>query len=42
MQAIDPKYIVKREPQYEYKELPKEGEETNETHIMHLMKAFPN
>ena len=34
--------IVRKEPSYEYKELPKEGETPNETHIMHLMKPFPN
>jgi hypothetical protein len=42
MKAIDPKFIIKKEPSYEYKELPKEGEEVIETHIMHLMAPFPN
>ena len=26
MKAIDPKYIMKKEPSYEYRDLPKEGE----------------
>lgn len=42
MKTIDPKYIVRKEPSYEYKDLPKEGEEPNETHIMQFMKPFPN
>lgn len=42
MKTIDPKAMVRKEPSHEYKEIPKEGEEVNETHIMHFMEAFPN
>ncbi len=34
--------MVRKEPHYEYKDLPKEGEEVNETHIMHFLAPFPN
>ena len=42
IQTIDPKSMVKKEPHYEYKDMPKAGEEVNETHIMHFMSPFPN
>ena len=42
LQTIDPKTITKKEPHYEYKDIPKKGEELNETHIMHFLKPFPN
>ena len=42
LKTVDPKAMVKKEPHYEYKDLPKSGEELNETHIMHFMKPFPN
>ena len=43
LKTIDPKAMVRKEPHYEYKDLPKEGEEPpSETHIMHFMKPFPN
>lgn len=42
LKTIDPKAMVKKEPSYEYKELPKEGETPDETHIQHFMKPFPN
>ena len=42
LKSIDPKAMVQKEPHYEYKDLPKPGEEPNETHIMHFMAPFPN
>jgi len=39
--AIDPKAFVKKEPSYEYRELPKEGE-VEQKHIMDFMAPFPN
>ena len=42
LSTIDPKTITKKEPHYEYKDMPKEGDELNETHIMHFLKPFPN
>ena len=34
--------MVRKEPSYDYKEYPKEGEVTDETHIMHFLEPFPN
>ncbi len=42
LKTIDPKTISIKEPSYEFKDPPLEGEEKNETHIMHLMAPFPN
>ena len=42
LQTIDPKTITKKEPHYEYKDIPKEGQDVSETHIMHFLKPFPN
>ena len=42
LKTIDPKTMVKKEPNYEWKDLPKEGEKPVETHIMHFLAPFPN
>ena len=42
IKTLDPKAMVRQEPKYEYKELPKPGEETKEVHIQHFMAPFPN
>ncbi len=42
MKTIDPKTMVRKEPQYEYKDIPKAGDEVNETHIQHFLAPFPN
>eukprot|EP00347_Sterkiella_histriomuscorum_P001623 403371318 len=42
IKTIDPKAMVQKEPSYEYKDIPRDGEDVNETHIMHFMPAFPN
>ena len=42
LSTIDPKTMLKKEPTYEYRELPKDGIEKNEYHPMHSLKEFPN
>ena len=42
MQTIDPKTMVRKEPHYEYRDIPREGEEVTEKHIMNFMAPFPN
>ena len=42
MQTVDPKTMVKKEPSYEYRDLPKDGVEKNEYHPMHSLEEFPN
>lgn len=42
MKAIDPKYIVRKEPSYEYRDLPKDGKESDEKHVMDFLEPFPN
>ncbi|CDW83684.1 UNKNOWN [Stylonychia lemnae] len=42
LKTIDPKAMVRKEPSYEYKDIPRDGEELNETHIMHFMQPFPD
>lgn len=41
-EIVDPKGFVKKKSDYEYKELPKEGEQVDESHPMHELKPFPN
>ena len=42
MQTVDPKTMVKKEPSYEYRNLPEDGKEKNEYHPMHSLEEFPN
>ena len=42
MKSIDPKTMLKKEPSYEYREIPKDGIEKNEYHPMQSLKKFPN
>ena len=42
MESIDPKTMLKKEPSYEYRDLPKDGIEKNEYHPMHALEKFPN
>ena len=42
MQTVDPKTMVKKEPSYEYRDLPEDGKEKNEYHPMHSLEEFPN
>ena len=42
LKTIDPKTMVRKEPHYEYRDLPKPGEEVNDTHIMQFLAPFPN
>ena len=42
MTSIDPKTMLKKEPSYEYRELPKDGIDKNEYHPMQALEEFPN
>ena len=42
MQNIDPKTMIKKEPSYEWRTLPKDGIEKNEYHPMQALDKFPN
>ena len=42
MSTVDPKTMAKKEPSYEYRDLPKDGKESNEYHPMHSLEEFPN
>ena len=42
MQSIDPKTMMKKEPSYEWRELPADEKEKNEYHPMHVLENFSN
>ena len=42
LSTIDPKTMLKKEPSYEFRALPKDGIEKNEYHPMHSLEKFPN
>ena len=42
LSTVDPKTMVKKEPSYEYRDLPKDGKEMNEYHPMHSLDEFAN
>ena len=42
LSTVDPKTMIKKEPSYEYREVPKDGVERNEYHVMHSLDEFPN
>ena len=42
MATVDPKTMLKKEPSYEYREVPADGKDQNEYHPMHSLKEFPN
>ena len=42
LSTVDPKTMLKKEPSYEYRDLPEDGIEKNEYHIMHSLDEFPN
>ena len=42
LSTVDPKTMLKKEPSYEYRDLPEDGIEKNEYHVMHSLDEFPN